>query len=655
MAINIAPGVYSQIIDLGAFVQEVPGTVGLIMGLTEKGPDNVLQLVAGRSEYIDKYGEPNMAKFTKNYGQGAYNSYNYLGESGSLYFMRCLPDDAQYSNLFLNYNSTLKTITTSYIDANDFSDISTQLGVSTADTFPIVAFYPVGRGEYYNNYAIEVDSASNPQANDMFILNVTERQSNGDVVIVESFEVSLNPAQKDSSGESMFIEYVLSQYSAGLRASMMVNDTTYSDGYEKVVRVFDRDVGNVMVYGDSTASIFDNKQNFAQWDDGNRTYLVVATDSKGAKVYGWIDSVTGAESDKAWVYNMGTGGSPGWVAATSRAFDYTDTQASYEIKQAYAEVAEELTGSTEPTPSYPLRRGSDGEILDAFGAISDAESTNALAKGYEGLLVNPITGEVEDTHLDIDNFYFNLVFDAGYPDDVKTKIVQLATTRRDVLAIMDNGDNSSSNAAVSARDDVHSWNTYHAALYESYTKIYDTFTGQDLWVAPSYHMSYLLPRNDNVGEIWTAAAGFTRASIIGIKEMRFNPKLANRVDFYRNQINPIVKFNEGHAPYSQLTTQAKASPLQDINIVRLVLYIERALKEFARGFIFELNDEIVWGQVQTEVVAFLENIKRNRGLYDYSVEVSATDYEKKRKKFHVDCTLNPTRVVEQINLQFFIE
>ena len=103
-----------------------------------------------------------------------------------------------------------------------------------------------------------------------------------------------------------------------------------------------------------------------------------------------------------------------------------------------------------------------------------------------------------------------------------------------------------------------------------------------------------------------------------------------------------------------MTTQTKASPLQDINIVRLVLYIERALKEFCRGFIFELNDEITWGAVQTEVVAFLEDVKRKRGLYGYSVEVSATDYERKRKKFHVHVTLDPTRVVEQIDLKFFI-
>ena len=123
---------------------------------------------------------------------------------------------------------------------------------------------------------------------------------------------------------------------------------------------------------------------------------------------------------------------------------------------------------------------------------------------------------------------------------------------------------------------------------------------------------------------------------------------------YLKQLNPIVKFNPGYVVWGQLTSQAKASALQDLNIVRLVLYVKRALEEYCRFFIFEQNDTITWSLVSGQIVAFLEVIRKKRGLHNYTVEVGASEYERKTKKFHVNVTLDPTRVVEQIELNFFI-
>ena len=124
---------------------------------------------------------------------------------------------------------------------------------------------------------------------------------------------------------------------------------------------------------------------------------------------------------------------------------------------------------------------------------------------------------------------------------------------------------------------------------------------------------------------------------------------------YLKQLNPIVKFNPGYTVFGQLTSQAKPSALQDINIVRLVLYVKRALEQFCRFFIYEQNDALTWSQVSGGVVDFLEEIKKKRGLDSYNVEVGASDYEKKTKTFHVNVTLQPTRVVEKIELNFFIK
>jgi phage tail sheath protein FI len=294
-----------------------------------------------------------------------------------------------------------------------------------------------------------------------------------------------------------------------------------------------------------------------------------------------------------------------------------------------------------------MRKGSDGSLLDASGDLDTAEAIQLLAQGYAGV--------IDDDVLDTENVYFSMVFDAGYPSDVKTSISTLVQTRRDCVGILDNGDNATVSAALSTRNNTNTFNTYFLALYESYNKVFDIWTGQDVWFSPVYHMSYILPRNDNVAEIWFAAAGFSRAAIDTIKELRYNPRLGERDQLYLKQLNPIVKFNPGYVVWGQLTTQARASALQDLNIVRLVLFIKRAFEEFCRFFIFEQNDEITWSQVSTNLVDFLEVIKNKRGLFAYAVDVGATDYERRTKRFHVNVTLDPTRVVEQIELNFFIK
>ena len=104
---NISPGVYTKIIDLSTFVQAVPGTIGLICALTEKGEDNKLRFIGSRAELVSEFGQPNINVYGKNYGQGLYCAYNYLGESGSLYFTRCLPENATFANIKIVADNTL--------------------------------------------------------------------------------------------------------------------------------------------------------------------------------------------------------------------------------------------------------------------------------------------------------------------------------------------------------------------------------------------------------------------------------------------------------------------------------------------------------------------------------------------------------------------
>lgn len=656
---NISPGVYSKIIDLSNYVQAVPSTIGTIMALTKKGKDNQFTFVGSRAELISGWGEPNIQTYGKNYGQGMYEAYNFLGESGALYFMRCLPDDATFAALRIDadYGAADATaaIVVSYVDSlNSIDEIKTGLAVA-GNLNPICMLYPIGRGEYYNGISVRFTQHSNPMVNGIYVMDVYEKQVDGDDVIVESFEVSFDPKAVDGSGDSIWISYVLETYSSILRCAMTLTNGEYTTGYGIVARVFDKEIGNTSVsLTNGSSSITDDKQVFSDWEKnpatGQAVYMVVAKDGKGNEIYGWCGLATGTDDESVSIYDardLDTAGQ-NWLGDVVT-FDVNST-VTYEVKKSNSPISSAFISAA----AVPLKKGSDGALIDNAGDLDPTTATQVLAEGYAGTLVNPVTGIVEDLITDTENIYFSMVFDAGYPSSVKQQISTLVQTRRDCVAILDNGDNSSFATAITSRQNTNTYNNYYTALYEEYNKVYDIFTGQDIWVSPVYHMSYLLPRNDNVAELWYAAAGFNRASIDTIKDLRFNPKLGQRDQMYLKQLNPIVKFSNGYVVWGQLTTQAKASAMQDLNIVRLVLYIKRALEQACRYYIFEMNDAITWNSVSGIMTQFLEQIKTKRGLYSYSVSVGATPYELKSKTFHANISLTPTRVVEKIELNFFI-
>lgn len=655
---NVSPGVYSKIIDLSSYIQAIPSTIGFCPFLSQKGPDNVLTFTGGQSEFITNWGEPNINTYGKNYGQGPYIAYNFLGESGAFYSLRCTSDNAAYSNMIINANLGASDSTSS-ISVTYNSSLTTFANVQTAlttagTTYPICVLYPVGRGQYYNSISLRFTQHSNPMLSDVYILDIYEIQADGTDVIVESFQVSFDPTATDLSGDSIWISYILNTYSGVLKCEMTLPSGDYSPGYYNAVKVYDKNIGNVSIITTShSASITDDKQAFSSWaqspETGNAVYMIEAKDAKGNILTGWL----GASSNSGNTINVFNGRNlstalKNWCGNVS-AFDTTDG-VTYRIKKSFTAISNAFISAI----PVPLKNGSEGSLLNADGSLNTTEASNLLSKAYSGLLLNPKTGVSEDSVLDTENVYYSMVFDAGYPTSVKTSISTLVQTRMDCVAILDNGDNATSDLAISTRTNTNTFNNFYCAIFEEFNKVADVFTGQDIWVSPVYHMAYILPRNDNVAELWYAAAGFNRAAIDTINELRFNPKLGQRDQMYLKQLNPIVKFNEGYVVWGNLTSQSKSSGLSDLNIVRLVLYIKRAFEKFSRGYVFEMNDAITWNKVKGEMVAFLQNIKKKRGLDSFGVDVTASDYEKKTKQFHADVNLNPTRTTEQINLNFYI-
>ena len=326
--------------------------------------------------------------------------------------------------------------------------------------------------------------------------------------------------------------------------------------------------------------------------------------------------------------------------------------------------------------SYYLENGSLGSLINEKKTVNAQIGDQILCFAYTGLLKNPVivknvdesTGTIKykqqytDNVYDLDWIYFTLVYDPGYKPDVKQAALELVDTyRRDCVLLSDCGDNADAEdclkyvGAVKGAKDCRIWNTYLAARYEPYSRVYDKYTAKDIWVSPIYHMAKLVPQMDNLYNLWNAAAGFTRGVCSDIKELRYSPNKAQRDLLYMAQVNPIVHFPEGMTVWGNLTTQKKTSTLSDLNCVRCVLYIKRALEQYCRNYIFEMNDQATWDSIYSGISPFLDTVQANGGIRSYSLEVGATDYELKTKTCHVNVTLEPTKVLEKIELNLYIK
>ena len=641
MAVNVSPGVYTKIVDLSEYVRVVPSTIGFIPIISEKGPDNELVFTNSRDFYKD-FGEPDINYAGAGWGQGPYVASAFLEQSDALFVTRVLPNDATYANIVLavtgnlgNADSTADvsiawskspnvTSTSEFdtlIDTTDGSGESTQI-------WPIV-FYGIGRGAYYNNLKLSIDVSSdyylsNQEA--IYYVRVWEKQKERDpnsvsgdypYKVVESFEVSFDYTHLGDDGRPNYVEDTINDNSKYIRCI---------SNREKVKLAVD---------------------DGADWSEPFQTY-----DNEAQAV------------DTTYTGLPAYYGPVGQASATNPYPASTASEVGDPVMGATVVKEQPMAGRSGDT-GYPF--GGNGALFDGNGNIETGEAEALLTRCYKGILPKPTTDQTSDpTYLreiiDKEEVYFSLAFDAGYPaGGVKSAVEYLCKTRGDCVGIVDNGDNYKAETALNKRKGnvqgfTSNLNNKGVAIYEGYTKIFDQFKARDIWISPCYHMAKIIPFSDNASEIWYAPAGFNRASISNIKEMRYSPNLAQRDQFYLNQLNPIVKFiDTGTVVYGQLTSQRRPTSLQDLNVVRMVLYAQRAIEQFAKFYIFEQNDSDTWEAIGREVNSFLNVIKARRGLRSFTVEVGATDYELKAKQAHINVTLVPTKTLEQIHLTFFIQ
>lgn len=628
MAIPISPGVYSKIIDLSSYVAAVPGTIGFMIIISDKGSEKV-SFIADKATLFNTYGEVDFQKYGR-YAHALITIENFLDAVGSFYVLRVAADDAAYSNIYVAIDSTVPTKPVVVMDSkaslNSQAEIDTFMADGPSSTVKVChMFYGKDRGAYYNDIYVKVTESAN--LDDVYVLDVYQTQSDGDLVIIESRLFSYDMTILDDSGDTRYGPDVLERFSSYAR--MAINDENYA---ELLTITSGDDVINLATEPDAIVA------------SGDRYLVDVAAEGSFVGQDGKIAEYDGS----AWVFTTPDRGEVYKKMAPEADGSYIKWIFDGDTWEVFNPGTALFSPESLTDRSYKkYAEGSDGSLI-VNNRVVPAVADQLLVSGYLGMQDPDV--------IDTDMLYYTLVIDPGYSDDVKVAEVNLTSViRRDCILITDNGDNVSVDTEISKKVSDHGYNTFYASIYCNYSKVYDYHSGANIWVSPVYHMAKIIPLTHVTADIWAAPAGFNRAMIPAIKELRYNPKLGQRDQLYLNQLNPIVQFREGYVVWGQLTSQARPSAMQDLNVAITVLYIKRALEQYCKFYIFEYNNATTWSSITRDINEFLNDLQKRGALRGYSVEVGATEYEIKTKTCHVNIILQPTRVIEKIDLNLFIK
>lgn len=238
------------------------------------------------------------------------------------------------------------------------------------------------------------------------------------------------------------------------------------------------------------------------------------------------------------------------------------------------------------------------------------------------------------------------------------KAIDIAQQRQDCVALFD-GDNiantKTQDQLVEIMDDYD--NSYMGVYYPA-IKVYDINLQRYIWLPSICQVLGAYAYNDKIGQYWLAPAGFNRAALDSVKEVKVRLNQDQRAKLYNSRINPIALFpNLGYVVWGQKTTQKKETALNRINVRRLVIRIKRFINTLGLGLLFEPNTQVLWQKFLKELRPYLRTIVQLQGLYAYDVIMDSTTNTPDmidRNILSGQVIIQPTKAVQYIAIDFVI-
>lgn len=197
-------------------------------------------------------------------------------------------------------------------------------------------------------------------------------------------------------------------------------------------------------------------------------------------------------------------------------------------------------------------------------------------------------------------------------------------------------------------------NTSYAATYYPWVKYYDATAKRYINLPVTKDVVRNFAYTDNVSQPWFASAGMSRGNVDCVKATHFT-KLDEEDNLYENMINPVKSFSsDGVKIWGNKTMYLEDTPLNRINVRRLMIRLKKLVMSATRQLIFEQNDNTVEAQFRSIVGSILSNAKQNRGISDYKIQTDTSAEARDRKELPARIWVKPINSLEYISISFVV-
>lgn len=223
----------------------------------------------------------------------------------------------------------------------------------------------------------------------------------------------------------------------------------------------------------------------------------------------------------------------------------------------------------------------------------------------------------------------------------------------DALYIMDAPNNVDVNE-LSEKFEECGINSSHACTYAPWVMYYDASNKKYLSLPVTKDVVRNMAATDNNSYPWFAPAGMERGTVNCVKA-DFKTTLADEDTLYESRINPVKTFaQDGVKIWGNKTAYNVESPLNRINVRRLMIRVQKLVKSAAKNLIFTQYDDTLDKQFRGLVEPILADVKSNRGISDYRILTEVTPETRDQHILPVKILIKPTPALEYISISFTV-
>jgi len=190
----------------------------------------------------------------------------------------------------------------------------------------------------------------------------------------------------------------------------------------------------------------------------------------------------------------------------------------------------------------------------------------------------------------------------------------------------------------------------------NYLKVYDKYNDKYTFIPAASSTAGLMANTDDVSAPWFSPAGARRGNYLGVTALAYNPTKSQRDLLYKAGVNPIVNLpGQGIVLFGDKTFIRRPSAFDRINVRRLFLVIERAIKGAAQNVLFEFNDEFTRAEFVNIIEPFLREVQGRRGITDFKVVCDDTNNTANvidTNSFVASVFIKPARSINYVTLNF---